>query len=61
MSRAPREKPERLHWSEVGVLYRREWRSALREKSIVVNSILIPVLLYPFLLWAMLTGVTYVD
>ncbi len=46
---------------DVGILYRREIRSALRERSIVVNSILIPILLYPFILWAMFTGMTFVQ
>jgi sodium transport system permease protein len=35
-------------------------RGALREKAIVLNSILIPVFLYPFLLWAAFTGLTFV-
>ncbi len=51
---------ERLNWADVWVLYQRELRCALRERAIVINSILIPVLLYPFLLWATLTGITYV-
>ncbi|MGE5235035.1 MAG: ABC transporter permease [Acidobacteriota bacterium] len=46
--------------SATWILYRRELRSALREKSIVVNSILIPILLYPVLLWAAFTGLTFV-
>jgi len=49
----------RLH--DVWVLYRRELRSALRERTIVVNSVLIPVLLYPFIMWAMFTGITFVQ
>jgi sodium transport system permease protein len=47
-------------WSATWILYRRELRSALREKSIVVNSILIPILLYPLILWAAFTGMTFV-
>src|SRR5262249_16975531 len=35
-------------------------RTALREKTIVLNSILIPLFLYPFLMWAVFTGVTFV-
>lgn len=42
------------------VLYRFEIRAALRERIIVINSILIPLLLYPFILWAMLTGMMFV-
>lgn len=44
----------------VWLLYRREMRAALREKNIVVNSILIPIFLYPFILWAAFTGVMFV-
>jgi sodium transport system permease protein len=50
----------RLNWSDVWVLYRREARAALRERTIVTNSILIPILLYPFILWAMFTGIMFV-
>jgi ABC-type Na+ efflux pump permease subunit len=42
-------------------LYLREIRSALRERTIVINSILIPILLYPFIMWAMFTGITFVQ
>ena len=50
----------RLDWNDVRVLYLREARAALRERTIVTNSILMPILLYPFMLWAMFTGITYV-
>ncbi len=60
MSSTPRDSRERLRWGEVWVLYQHELRSALREKTIVLNSILIPILLYPFLLWAAFTGISYV-
>jgi sodium transport system permease protein len=50
----------RLDWNDVGILYLREARAALRERTIVTNSILMPILLYPFMLWAMFTGITYV-
>jgi sodium transport system permease protein len=49
-----------LRWSDIGVLYRREARAALRERTIVTNSILMPILLYPFMLWAMFTGIMFV-
>lgn len=48
-------------WRAVLVLYRREVLSALRERTIVVNSILVPIFLYPFMLWAMFTGITFVQ
>jgi sodium transport system permease protein len=45
----------------VSVLLSREIRCALREKNIIVNSILIPFLLYPFMLWGALTVVSIVE
>lgn len=41
----------RLDLGDVGALYAREVRSALRERTVLVNSVLLPVLLYPLLLW----------
>ena len=38
-----------------------EIRSALRERNIVINSILLPLLLYPAMLWLMLSGFTFVQ
>ncbi len=49
-----------LAWSDVLLLYRRELRSALRERNIVVNSILLPIFLYPLLLWLTYSGITFV-
>ncbi len=49
-----------LNWQQVKILYGRELRGAFREKMIVINSILIPVFLYPFLLWAVFTGMMFV-
>ncbi len=49
-----------LNWQQVKILYRRELRAAFREKMIVINSILIPIFLYPFLLWAAFTGMMFV-
>lgn len=46
---------------DLRVLYLRELRSALREKSIVVNGILLPIFLYPFLMWAMFTAFVFVE
>lgn len=45
--------------SEIRILYLRELRSALRERAIVVNGILMPIFLYPVLLWVMFTGITF--
>lgn len=49
-----------LRWSEVLTLYRWELRSALRDRTIVVNSIVVPLVLYPLILWAMFTGISFV-
>lgn len=46
---------------EIGILTRREFLSAFRESSVVLYSILLPLLLYPFLLWLMVTSVTFVE
>jgi sodium transport system permease protein len=54
-------KAGRLDWRQVGILYRREMRAALREKTILINSVLIPLFLYPFILWAMFTGLMFVQ
>lgn len=50
-----------MRWQDVWVLFRREMRAALRERTIVVNSFLIPLLLYPLLLWVMFSGVMFVQ
>jgi len=61
MTTAPlRPAPARLNWRQVGILYRREMRAAFRERTIVINSILIPIFLYPLLLWIAFTGMTLV-
>ena len=51
----------RLDWHEVKILYLRELRAALREKAIVINSILIPIFLYPLVMWAAFTGIMFVS
>jgi sodium transport system permease protein len=50
-----------VSWSDVRVLYGREIRSALRERAIVVNSILVPIFLYPAMLWLMYSGISFVE
>ncbi len=50
-----------IDWADIRLLYRRELRSALRERNIVVNSILLPVFLYPLLLWLTYSGITFVS
>ncbi len=48
-------------WKEVLILTRREFMSAFRESSVVLYSVLLPLLLYPFLLWLMVSVMTYVQ
>lgn len=50
-----------MSWSDTWILYRRELRSALRERAIVINSILLPILLYPLVLWVMFSGIVFVQ
>ncbi|MEJ2203574.1 MAG: ABC transporter permease [Gemmatimonadota bacterium] len=50
-----------MNWHDVWILYRRELRSAMRERTIVVNGILMPIFLYPVMLWVILTGITFVS
>ena len=49
-----------MNWQDIWILYRRELRSAFRERTIVVNSILMPVFLYPIMLWVMFTAMLFV-
>ena len=49
-----------MDWHDIWILYRRELCSALRERAIVVNSILLPLFLYPGILWVMFTGIVFV-
>ncbi|MEX2466147.1 MAG: ABC transporter permease [Gemmatimonadota bacterium] len=53
-------RPSGANWRDVRALYGREVRSALRERSVVVNSILLPILLYPLLLWVEITALVFV-
>ena len=50
-----------LNWKDVRVLYLREIRSALRDRTIVTNSVLLPIFLYPMLIWLVYTGVTFIS
>jgi sodium transport system permease protein len=50
-----------MNLNDIRVLYWREIRSALRDRTIVTNSILLPVLLYPALIWLIYTGITFVS
>jgi sodium transport system permease protein len=46
---------------DIWILYAREVRSALRERTVVVNGILIPVFLYPVLLWALFSALMFIE
>jgi len=48
-----------MNWKDIRTLYLRELRSALRERGIVVYSIIIPVVLYPLLIWLVYSALTY--
>ena len=50
-----------MNWKDIRVLYVREIRSALRDRTIVTNSILLPVLLYPVIMWLVYTGITFIS
>lgn len=50
-----------MNWTDIRILYLRELRSALRERSIVINGILMPVFLYPVLLWVMFSALTFIQ
>lgn len=50
----------RLRWSHILIQARWEIRSALRDRTIVVNSIVLPLVLYPFLLWAAFNALAFV-
>jgi sodium transport system permease protein len=50
-----------MNWNDIRVLYLREIRSALRDRTIVTNSILLPIFLYPVLMWLVFTGITFIS
>src|SRR5262245_7190173 len=49
-----------MNWNDIRVLYLREVRSAFRDRTIVTNSILLPMLLYPIIVWLVFTALTFV-
>jgi sodium transport system permease protein len=46
---------------DIKVLYLREIRSALRDRTIVTNSVLLPIFLYPLMMWLVYTGMTFIS
>ncbi len=50
-----------MNLNDIRTLYLRELRSALRDRTIVTNTILLPIFLYPLMLWLIYTGFTFVS
>jgi len=46
---------------QVLTIYAHELRCALRERNIVIYSIVLPIVMYPVLLWAMFAGIQFVQ
>jgi sodium transport system permease protein len=51
----------RIAWNQIKTLYRYELRSAFREKTIVINSILIPIFLYPLIMWIAFSALSFIQ
>ncbi|MCA9791613.1 MAG: ABC transporter permease [Candidatus Eremiobacteraeota bacterium] len=51
----------KICWSDIFLLYRRELKSAFRESNIVLYSLLVPMLLYPLMVWLMMSAISFVD
>jgi sodium transport system permease protein len=50
-----------VFWNDVATIYVRELRGALRERMIVVNALVLPVILYPGVLWLVFSAVGFVQ
>jgi sodium transport system permease protein len=50
-----------MNLRDIRILYLRELRSALRDRTIVTGSIIVPILLYPLILWLAYAGFTFVS
>lgn len=49
-----------IRFSDILLVFLRELRGAMRERSIVINVVLVPLFMYPVLLWLGYTGVSFV-
>jgi ABC-type Na+ efflux pump permease subunit len=49
-----------LRFDHVTRLVRAELRGALRERNVLVATVFVPLVLYPAIIWATITGLTYV-
>lgn len=50
-----------MNWQPILDLYRSELRAAFRERHIVINTILLPALLYPVILWVLFNGLLFIQ
>jgi sodium transport system permease protein len=50
-----------VDFGQILAIYRHEVRSALRERNIVIYSIVLPIVMYPAMLWAMFAGISFVQ
>jgi sodium transport system permease protein len=50
-----------VNTTDVVTIFRREVRGALRERLIVVNSLVLPVVLYPAILWLVFSAFAFVQ
>lgn len=50
-----------MNFRDIKTLYLREIRSAFRDRTIVTNSILLPIFLYPVMMWLVYTGITFIS
>ncbi len=49
-----------IHFPDIRLVFLRELRGALRERSIVINVVLVPLFMYPILMWLAYTGLSFV-
>lgn len=50
-----------MNWHDVWIVFGREMRTAFRERTVIVNGLLMPVFLYPLMLWAAFTALVFVQ
>jgi len=50
-----------VNWHDVWIVFGREMRTAFRERTVIVNGLLMPVFLYPLMLWAAFTALVFVQ
>ncbi len=51
----------RAFWAMTWLWYGNELVMALRERNIIINSLLIPIFLYPVVFWLMLSLISYIE